>query len=76
MKGRQDKSDRSNPFPDTKHGYAADDLWLADLPNDLAAISLSTDEVGPLHPEMMGCIEEMTTAEVGKTRHKHDEVGI
>ena len=75
MNGRQDKSDRSKPFPDPKHGHAADDLWLADLPNDLAAISLSTDEIAPLHPGMMGCLEAVTTAEVGKARHKHDEVG-
>ncbi len=75
MNGRQDKSDRAKSSTDSKHGHAADDLWLADLPNDLAAISLSTDKIAPLHPGMMGCVEQATTAEVGKARHKHDEVG-
>lgn len=76
MNGHQDKSDRTNSSPNAKHDETADDRWLADLPNDLAAMSLSSDEVPPLHPGMMRCIEEVTTAGVSKAHHKHQGVGL
>lgn len=51
-----------------------DERWLGDLPNDLAAISLSSDEPPAAVPEAWDC------ADLSQGRpeapHRHEDVGI
>lgn len=58
-----------------KQNEAADDTWLADLPNDLGAFSLSSDRIPVLNPGKMGCVDE-EKHNTAKSHHKHGELRI
>ena len=55
---------------------ANDDLWLADLPNDLEAMSLSSDNIPTRTLSELAGIREKTHGHAKSHSHKHNDVGF
>ena len=65
------------PTPDPSE---ADDLWMEDLPNDLACLSLSSDDEAHAHDfDELGCLgppRSDRAAPGHEPRHRHPDCGI
>jgi hypothetical protein len=75
MNGRRDNANLSKSSHNPKHDETADDRWLADFPNDLGVISLSTDDIPAQNYGEMGCLSNDPRNPGGKPHHKHGDVG-
>ena len=71
------KSPQEEPKkPQTGNKPLNDDLWLGDLPNDLEAISLSSDNIPALPFGELGGAHEKNHAHSKAQSHKHRDVGF
>ncbi|MDB5353426.1 MAG: hypothetical protein JWN86_4673 [Planctomycetota bacterium] len=76
MNRPQERSDKTIPTTEAnpRQDSGTDDRWLADLPNDLGAFSLSSDEIPAFRPEDMGNVFDPRGRAPAKPRHR--DVGI
>lgn len=73
---RRDTSLRPDQHPDRAHSTPRDDdRWLADLPNDLAPLSLSTD-LDETRPEPADGWDVADLSGDVDVPHHHDDCGL
>ena len=67
---RQDRQQTVRPAP--THESGPDDRWLAELPSDLAALSLSSDSIVARDLGDMGCVD--CSDHRHDTKHRHEPI--